>query len=186
MKMIRVVKAFNINKSLQRVINNNLSYNGMDDRGMINPSPLLKKYEDMYEGIRPKDIDFGHQNSKAYIKYVSQACDDSNAMFNLVYDAISKDSNLKDLYDKGNLKIQVCDRNHWGQWNTFSINEKEEFDLDQLIEDAEYLFDNEEDSDLLYEFADFMGVSVEKTDNIDKMIRQNPEKAEKFIRNYIG
>ena len=90
------------------------------------------------------------------------------------------------MYQDGKFNIQVCSRDNWGQWTTFTNDEKEEFDLDQLIEDAEYLFDNEEDSDLLYEFADFMGVSVEKTDNIDKMIRQNPEKAEKFIRQYIN
>lgn len=186
MKLIRVIKAGSIQKDIEKIVNQNLSYDYMGDKGMVNPSPLLKKYENMYEAIRPKDIDYGAYDGIGYIKYVSQGCDDADAMFNMIFEAISKNPTLEKMYQDGKFTIQVCSRDNWGQWTTFTNSEKEELDLDQLIEDAEYLFDNEEDSDLLYEFADFMGVSVEKTDNIDKMIRQNPEKAEKFIRQYIN
>lgn len=188
MKFIRVIKASDIDKKIQNIVDKNLNYKSYDlEKGMINPSSLLKKYEDQYEAIRPKSIDYGTDaGNDAYIRYISQGCTDSDAMFNMIYEAISKDKELKKMYDEGHFKIQVCSRDNWGQWTTFTNSGKEELDIEQLIEDAKYLFDNEEDNDLLYEFADFMGVSVEQTDDITKMIKQNPQKAEKFIREYIN
>ena len=99
----------------------------MGDRGMVNPSPLLKKYENMYEGIRPKDIDYGAYDGIGYIKYVSQGCNDSDAMFNMIFEAISKNPKLKKMYQDGKFTIQVCSRDNWGQWTTFTNSEKEEF-----------------------------------------------------------
>ena len=59
MKLIRTIKAGSIQKDIEKIVNQNLYYSYMGDKGMVNPSPLLKKYENMYEGIRPKDIDYG-------------------------------------------------------------------------------------------------------------------------------
>lgn len=61
-------------------------------------------------------------------------------------------------------------------------------DLEQLVEDALYLFENDE-SHLDYEFLSYMGVKnvgeVEDKD-FEQIIRSNPEKAAKFIRKYIN
>ena len=125
MKMIRVIKASNIDDRIRKVVDNNLYYEQYSDKGMVNPSRLLKKYEDQYECIRPKDIDFGTDaGDDGYIRYISQGCDDTDAMFNMIYEAISKDRELKKMYDEGHFKIQVCDRDHWGQWTTFQNGEK--------------------------------------------------------------
>jgi len=148
MKFIRVLKATSIDNRLQKIVNDSLTYEYMGDDGrMVNPTPLLKKYEDRYNEIRPKDIDFGYRNKKAYIKYVSQGCKDSKAMFNLVHSAISKDATLKNMYDEGNLIIQVCDRNNWGDWKTFTgngkIRKKPETDLslvDQVYKELKQEF----------------------------------------------
>ena len=59
-----------------------------------------------------------------------------------------------------------------------------EFDLDQLIEDAEYVA--EFDDDFIFELAEELNLDYTKYDTIEKLIHANPEKAEKFIRNYIG
>lgn len=119
--MIRVIKASTVDSKIQQVIDNNLTYDYMGDFGMVNPSLLLKKYEYRYNDIRPKDIEFGQEaDGDYYIQYVSQGCTNSNAMFHLVYAAISKDPELKKMYYDGKLKIQVCDRNNWGNWTTFS------------------------------------------------------------------
>lgn len=59
--------------------------------------------------------------------------------------------------------------------------------VEDLIMDAETLFDYDEDH-LDYEFIQYMGypeVGSFDLDDIKDMIRKNPEKAAKFIRKYI-
>lgn len=118
MKFTKLIKAVNIDKKLKSLIKNNLwyaSYN-MEEQKMDKPSALLEKYEEMYEGIRPKSIEYDDN----FIEYVSQYCTDSNAMFDMLYEVISKDPTLKKMFDEGDFEIRVCSRDNWGDWDTFS------------------------------------------------------------------
>lgn len=61
-------------------------------------------------------------------------------------------------------------------------------EIDKLVEDALYLFENDNDH-LNYEFIQYMGYSEVgefDLDDIKKIIRKDPKKAAKFIRKYIN
>lgn len=118
MKFIRVIKSntpADIENRIQKVIEDNLEYDYMGDDGMVNPSPLLKKYEDKYEYIRPKEVNWGED----FIEYTSQGFDDPQIMFEMIYEAISKDGQVKKAYDNGELTIKVCSRDNRGNWKEF-------------------------------------------------------------------
>ena len=62
-------------------------------------------------------------------------------------------------------------------------------DIDKLIDDALYLFENDETADLMYDFMDHMGwKNMEDITNKDiiQAVKSDPEKAEKYIKVYIN
>lgn len=62
-------------------------------------------------------------------------------------------------------------------------------DVEKLIDDALYLFENDETPDVIYGFMDHMGwKNMENITNKDiiQTVKSDPEKAEKYIRMYIN
>ena len=112
----RTAEENNLTNKIQSIFNKYLDYHGINSIGkMINPGSILKKYESDYAYIRPKSFDYGNN----FIEYVSQGFDEAQVMFEMIYEAISKDPEVKKAFDDGKLVIKVCSRDNWGEWEEF-------------------------------------------------------------------